>query len=613
MPGPSQRREEDPTTPRQSNRSWDRQALSAGGVMPLLLAEEPDLHGGSFSPPLAPTPSLSAINTPTFESRSLGNSPAAEGCNEQLSDMEQSGATAITNTLCSSDAGWLPQGLRPCSEDLKQETLLTDVDASLLAVLNSKGTLADHVRAELGDLRKQVHGLQGEIQSLRREQGALKGVLRFCSGGKIPVDFDGHRDTGRRPSEVLAQLVSSKPLAMTSSSADVSVSRPSESTPQVSCCGREDWPLTMQGGTFDKLATGTATKLHRGFRMKRASRDNAGSDCALMGAAVGADGLLDALWGSCMRAQRQLTLDSAMDVNDAMEDAMQGPSRSGSMTGLADTTNVSKVSTPGHNHNTFNPASNSERSSMRSSSTASASESRKDDETILQGLLPQDSQFGDTDMSDDAPLFDSSSGSVVDGFVSLLSRRGTMRVLQHCGLSLGQSVCWVASDEDVPQGQIGEVLGCSPAGVLVRFPGGTWYFSPSELVTVSQSSSTVGMECMGNDDGHEQAASNENSPPDAVVAAEAAPGVGVRCISGSSQAGVSSGWRRLDSHFAPIAEEPPKAEATTAEGVSDGSHTSGSSSNSENTRPPLQQKGGVLLLPFPELAQAVGGSPTAYQ
>lgn len=224
----------------------------------------------------------------------------------------------------------------------------------------------------------------------------------------------------------------------------------------------------------------------------------------------------------------------------------------------------------------------------------------------------------------------------------MLSRRGTVRVLRQCGLDLGQSVRWVASDEDVPPGHIGEVLGCSPTGVLVRFPGGTWYFSPHELVTVSQSSPTSGKGSTGNDGWPEQAASAGNAPPGAVVAepgeavheitsgravtavsakepvaAEAAARVGIRCNTGSLQAGVSSGWRRLDGRINPPAEESPKAEAATGEVGADGS-SSGSSASSwhplqqQETKPDgLGYSAGSLLLPFPELAQTEGGIPTA--
>jgi len=662
MPRLSQRQEEAPTTPRRSHRSWERQASSnAGGVMPLLLAEESDLHSGTFSPPMAPTPSLSAIHTPTFESRSFGSPLTTEGRNEQSSHMVQSGAKAITNTSHISEAGLLPRVFRPGNEDLQQETLLTDLDASSsLAVLNSNGTLVDNMKAELGELRKQVHGLQGEIQSLRREQGALKGVLRFCSGGKIPVDFDGNRDAGRRPSDFLAQLVSSQPRQVASTNVDVTVSRPTETTPRADCCGRENWPLMVQGGALDELATSTVTKLRHGFRMKRASRDNAGSDCSAMGAAVGADGFLDALWGTCMRAKRELTLDSAEDVNDLLEDAMQGRSRSGSTAGIADATNACKAAIPNHNSVTFSCPTSSESSigsSTSSSAATSANESsagglanhRNNEEASLEGLLPQDSQAcftnsqaGFTDMSDGAPLLDGAPSSAVGGFVSMLSRRGTMRVLRQCGLGLGESVIWVASDEDVPPGQIGEVLGCSPAGVLVRFPGGTWYFSPNELVKVPQSSSTSGRVSTSNDGWPEQAASTENAHPGAVVAergevaqaitasravsaastkeyvaAEAAAGVDLRSSVGSLQAGVSSGWRRLNGHINPAVEESSKAEATV-EGGGDGS-----CSSSANSWHPLQQQGikpdglghsaGVLLLPFPELAQIQGGRPVACQ
>jgi len=409
-----------------------------------------------------------------------------------------------------------------------------------------------------------------------------------------------------------------------------------------------------QGGALDELATSTATKLRHGFRMKRASRDNAGSDCSAMGAAVGADGFLDALWGTCMRAKRELTLDSATDVNDLMEDAIQGRSRIGSTTGVADATNARKAATPGYSHVTFNRARNSECSSIGSSTinstTTSACESnardpanhRNGQEASLEGPLPQDSQAGFTDSqagftdrSGDAPSLPPSPSSAVGGFVSMLSRRGTMRVLRQCGLGLGQSVQWVASDEDVPPGQIGEVLGCSPAGILVRFPGGTWYFSPNELVIVSQSSSATGWESTGN-----EAASIENAHPGAVlaepseavhaipssggvsavstkepVAAESAAGMGLRCSVGSLQAGVSRGsrgWRRLDVHINPVVEESPKAEAAAAEGSSDGSCSCcSSSSSSTNSSHPLQQQGtepdglgysaGVLALPFPEL------------
>lgn len=247
-------------------------------------------------------------------------------------------------------------------------------------------------------------------------------------------------------------------------------------------------------------------------------------------------------------------------------------------------------------------------------------------------------------MSDDAPSLDNSPSSAVGGFGSMLSRRGTVRVLRQCGLGLGQCVRWVASDADVPPGQTGEVLGCSPSGVLVRFPGGTWYFPPHELVAVSQSSPTNGKGSTGNDSWPEQAASAENAPPGAVVAEpseafheissnravtavsakehvamEAPARVGIRCNTGSLQAGVSSGWRRLDGHINPPVEESPKAEAATAEGGADGS----SSDSSANSWHPLQQQGtkpdrlgysaGNLLLPFPELAQTEGGKPTACQ
>jgi len=679
----SQDQEESLMTPRQSQRSFGRLASNAGGVLPLLLAEEPDPHCGTFSPPAAPTPSLSAINTPTFESRSLGNSPAAGGRNDQLSETVQNSARAITNTSHSPYAFWCSRDLRPCSEDLEKETRFSNLDASSpLAVLNSNGTLADHVRSELGELRKQVHGLQGEIQSLRREQGALKGVLRFCSGGKIPVDFDGNRNAGRRPSDVLAQLVSSKPLPVAAASTDDARSRPLESTSQTDCCGREGWPLAVQGGLLDDLATATSTKLRRGFRVKRASQDNAGSDCTAMGAAVGADGLLDALWGTCMRAQRALTLDSATDVNDLMADTVQvqGQSHCRSAAEVADAIDLREVEVAAnpsrHDDAAYNEASNSERSSTGSSTnssssstttTTSASDSsarcpanhRNDHETSLQEMMTEDSQAsqaGYADMSDDAPPGDSCPSSAVGGYMSMLSRRGTTRVLRHCGLGLGQSVYWVASDEDVPQGHVGEVLGCSPAGILVRFPGGTWYFAPNELVAVSQPSATSSTGLKNNDARPEQVTSNENSPPGAVVAepgevdqavtgncaavaaqsteeepVSAKASAEVRCSIGSSQAGVSRGWRRLDGQVSPAVEERRNAEAATAAGGGSDGTCSGSSAKSWH---PQQQQGtrldglgcsvgtgtrpdgltcsvGTLLLPFPELAQAEGGWPMA--
>jgi hypothetical protein len=48
-------------------------------------------------------------------------------------------------------------------------------------------------------------------------------------------------------------------------------------------------------------------------------------------------------------------------------------------------------------------------------------------------------------------------------------------------LHAGQQVKWVGSDDDVPAGSIGEVLGPSYDGVEVKFLTGTWTFKPDQL------------------------------------------------------------------------------------------------------------------------------------
>jgi len=58
-------------------------------------------------------------------------------------------------------------------------------------------------------------------------------------------------------------------------------------------------------------------------------------------------------------------------------------------------------------------------------------------------------------------------------------------LLRRLGFQLGQAVAWTAEDDDVPRGSVGWIMGCTYHGVTVRFPRGTWNFSPGEIMSAN--------------------------------------------------------------------------------------------------------------------------------
>eukprot|EP00929_Paragymnodinium_shiwhaense_P044390 TRINITY_DN22785_c0_g1_i1.p1 TRINITY_DN22785_c0_g1~~TRINITY_DN22785_c0_g1_i1.p1 ORF type:complete len:318 (+),score=62.29 TRINITY_DN22785_c0_g1_i1:108-1061(+) len=57
---------------------------------------------------------------------------------------------------------------------------------------------------------------------------------------------------------------------------------------------------------------------------------------------------------------------------------------------------------------------------------------------------------------------------------------------QKDGFQVGDSVKWIGSDQDVPAGSIGQVVGFNDDGVNVQFDHGVFNFLPSELNVVTQ-------------------------------------------------------------------------------------------------------------------------------
>eukprot|EP01047_Picozoa_sp_COSAG01_P103358 COSAG01_NODE_32830_length_574_cov_1.837895_1_plen_76_part_10 len=69
------------------------------------------------------------------------------------------------------------------------------------------------------------------------------------------------------------------------------------------------------------------------------------------------------------------------------------------------------------------------------------------------------------------------------------------------GFTAGDAVTWTGSDDDVPAGTVGKVLGYNDAGkVRVQFPAGTWAFPEGKLRAAGKFATGDAVTWTGSDD-----------------------------------------------------------------------------------------------------------------